>query len=133
LLKGKLSDFEAEFEGACKTVFLLQGDILTISDQIQKMNGGGGVALYPLPMFCNPIVLAKRSCDLTTCRLCGLWFGFNNFLATICGHTFHPWCVATHPIFSLKYHVVGCDFSFTRLWYVAWGIRSPSTEWQYWQ
>jgi hypothetical protein len=40
--KGRLFTFEAKFEHGHQSVTLVQGEIQTIGDQIQKMNGGGG-------------------------------------------------------------------------------------------
>jgi hypothetical protein len=88
--KGKLFAFEIEFEHGCQNVTLVQGKIQTIGDQVQKMNGDGGLSLYPLPLFCNPIAPVKKSCDFNACPLCGMWYTCNNFLVAKCGHTFHP-------------------------------------------
>jgi hypothetical protein len=88
------------------------------------MNGGGGVSFYPMPLFCNPIVLVKRSCDLNACPLCGLWYTCNNFLAVECGHTFHPWCMAMYVLSLSKFAIVNCEFSFPKQWCATWGIQS---------
>ncbi len=78
---------------------------------------------YPLPLFCNPITFVKTSCSFNACPFCGLWYVCNNFMVVDYGDTFHPWCVATHVIFSLKCLVVGYEFLFTKQWCVTWGIR----------
>jgi len=78
------------------------------------MKNGGGASLYPLPLFCSTIVPLKRSFDLNACPLCGLWYACNNFITTECGHTFHPWCMATHAASSLKCAIIGCDFYFIK-------------------
>lgn len=121
--KGRLSTFETKFEHGCQSVTLVQKEIQTIGDQVQKMNGVGGVNLYPLPLFCNPIAPMKRSCDLNACPLCGMWYICNNFLAVECGHTFHPCYVAMYALSSSKCVVVGCESSFSKQWCATWGIQ----------
>jgi hypothetical protein len=121
--KGKLFAFEIEFEHGCQNVTLVQGKIQTIGDQVQKMNGDGGLSLYPLPLFCNPIAPVKKSCDFNACLMCGMWYTCK-FLAVQCGHTFHPWCVAMYVLSSSKRAITSCEFSFSKQWCATWGIRS---------
>jgi hypothetical protein len=88
------------------------------------MNGDGGVSLYPLPLFCNPLAPVKRSCDLNACPLCGMWYTCNNFLEIECRHTFHPWYVAMYVLSSLKCTVLSYEFSFSKQWCATWGIQN---------
>ncbi len=111
------------FENACRSVSLFKNEIVSIGNQMQKMNNGGGLSLYPLPLFCNPIPPMKRSFDLNACPLSGLQHACNNFITTKFGHTFNSWCMATHAISLLKCAINGCDFYFTKQWCIAWGIR----------
>jgi hypothetical protein len=84
-----LFDLEVNFDKACKRISLLEKEIVSIDNQVQKKNGGGDAIFYPLPLFYNPNILVKTSCNLNACPLCGLWYGYNNFMAIDCGHTFH--------------------------------------------
>jgi hypothetical protein len=101
-----LFDLEVNFDKACIHDSLLEKEIVSISNQVQKKNGDGDAVFYPLPLFCNPNTLVKTSCNLNACPFCGLWYVCNNFMAINCGHTFHPWCVVAH--------VVGHEFPFTK-------------------
>lgn len=118
----KLFNFEMNCENTCRSVYLLEKEIISINNQVQRLNNGGGASLYPLPLFCNPIAPMKRSFDLNTCPLCGLWYACN-FITIECGHTFHSWCMATHVASSLKCVISDCDFYFTKQWCTTWGIR----------
>ncbi len=97
--KSKLFDFKIEFEN--------------VINQVQKMNDGGGVIIYLLSSFCNPIVLLKRSCDLNACPLCGLWYVYNNVLTTKCGHIFHPSYITIHTTSSFKCAFICYELFFT--------------------
>jgi hypothetical protein len=41
-LENKLSNFEMNFDKACKSIFLSENKIVNINDQVQKMNNSGG-------------------------------------------------------------------------------------------
>ncbi len=116
-------DLEVNFDKACKRISLLEKEIVKINNQVQKKNGGGDAVFYRLPLFYNPSIPMKTSCNLNACPFYGLWYVCNNFMAIDDEHTFHPWCVATHVIYSLKCHVVGYEFPFTKEWCATWGIR----------
>jgi len=102
---------------------LVQKEIQTIGDQIKKMNGDGGVNLYPLPLFCNLVEPVKKSCDFNACSLCGMWYTYNNFLAAKCGHTFHPWCVAIMFYLHQNVQLVVVNLHFQSNGVHTWGIQ----------
>jgi hypothetical protein len=61
------------FDKACKCISLLEKEIVNISNHVQKKNGGGDV-FYPLPLFYNPNIPMKTSCNLNACPFYGPWY-----------------------------------------------------------
>ncbi len=93
--------------------------ITSVQSQSFRMTEGGGAVLFPRPILEDLSSSKETVCILNVCPFCGLWFSCKNFLATLCGHTYPPWCIAEHAKTSSMCGVPFCESVFTTDWCAA--------------
>jgi hypothetical protein len=66
--------------------------------QVQLMCRGSRMYVISLPIE-NPVALAANTIGMffvSPCLICGLFFFCNNIVLTLCGCTYHPFCICVY-------------------------------------
>ncbi len=63
---------------------------------------GQSLHLHPSFLNCPILHLAKNVVEqnnllINKCPCCFMWYNCLNIVVVSCGHTYHPWCLATYP------------------------------------
>lgn len=104
----------------------LRSSLVSMREQLSRMQVGEGVALFPLPLQSSPQEPVIENHTLNACPVCSMWFECYDYASLSCGHTYHPFCLHEYAQKANKCLVPCCDEPFGSKNLAALGIRPTS-------
>ncbi|KAL3688944.1 hypothetical protein R1sor_015253 [Riccia sorocarpa] len=121
----QLNDGVFDDENPERTLASIDSTVKVHSDELSFLNSCiEGPTIVLAPRFIPTATeLNKTIFRLSSCPVCTLGFHCHNFMATPCGHAYHPACLL--PILAKKENLecLQCKQSFHPHWCEAWGIE----------
>jgi hypothetical protein len=102
----------------------LKREQIAISTQLQEMQMGGGMSIWPKPIL-HP---SRPPCDVANmitikaCGLCQWWYHCYDIAVTSCLHTYHLTCLGEHLKTNNNCKV--CNQQLHPNWWTSWGFRA---------
>ena len=108
-------------------VSCLESSLISMREQLTRMQVDDGAALYPRPLVNSPQVPVVETHTLNACPVCSLWFECFDYSSLGCGHTYHSYCLAEYAGKASNCLVPCCQEPISLNSLAAIGIR-PSTR-----
>lgn len=105
----------------------LESVLLSMREQLCRMQVGDGAALYPRPLESSPQLHVSEKHTLNACPVCSLWFEYFDYASLGCGHTYHPYCLYEYAQKGSLCLFPSCHEPFSEKSLTALGIR-PSAR-----
>ena len=111
-------------------VLCLEKVLVGMEDQWEKMNEGGGLVAFFHLILVDPKISIRITTTVNACPICKLWYSYYNHQFIICGHMYHPWCLAEYAKSAMRCIVDRCIGPFSSIdFYASLGIHQvPSGE-----
>ncbi|KAL3683770.1 hypothetical protein R1sor_001792 [Riccia sorocarpa] len=134
-IKQQIKSAEGEIHTKQRTLASIDSTVKAHSDELSFLNSCiEGPTIVLAPRFIPTATeLNKTIFRLSSCPVCTLGFHCHNFMATPCGHAYHPACLL--PILAKKENLecLQCKQSFHPHWCEAWGIEVTTEHKSKWE